>query len=138
IMSDPPPLHSSVPPRAARAEIVRGSARPVLMQEIVTLPSRSRPPSAPPQGIRPPSAPPVSSTGRASEEELVRPLASLSAIPTPTGERPSNLDHRGGFLLTFIDGSTSFDDVVDASGLPRGDALSILAELLANGAIMVR
>lgn len=45
------------------------------------------------------------------------------------------LDHRGGFLLTFIDGRSTVEDIIDGSGLPVADATAILQELLARGAI---
>ena len=48
------------------------------------------------------------------------------------------LDHRAGFVLTFVDGMSSVDDILDASGLPRVEALHILADLLTKGVIVMR
>jgi DNA-binding IclR family transcriptional regulator len=52
-----------------------------------------------------------------------------TAVPRPTGIRSATLDHRGAFLLTFIDGATSIEDIIDASGLPKAEVLRILDEL---------
>jgi hypothetical protein len=46
------------------------------------------------------------------------------------------LDHRAGFLLSLVDGSTSVEEIVDLSGMPRHEALRLLAELLDNGAVV--
>ncbi len=45
------------------------------------------------------------------------------------------LDHRAGFLFSRIDGTTTIDELVDLSGMPRHEALKMLQELLASGAI---
>jgi hypothetical protein len=41
-----------------------------------------------------------------------------------------NLNHRAGFILSQIDGSVTFEDLVALSGMPRLDTLKILAELI--------
>ncbi len=46
------------------------------------------------------------------------------------------LDHRAGFLLSLVDGTTTVEEVVDLSGMPRHEALRLLAELLDGGAIV--
>lgn len=45
------------------------------------------------------------------------------------------LDHRAGFLLSLVDGTTTVDEIVDLSGMPRHEALRLLAELRDGGAI---
>ncbi len=45
------------------------------------------------------------------------------------------LDHRAGFLLSLVDGTTTVEEVVDLSGMPRHEALRLLAELLDGGAV---
>ena len=55
-----------------------------------------------------------------------------------SGAAKSGLDHRAGFLLTFVDGMSTVEDILDASGLPRGDALHVLADLLTKGVIAMR
>jgi len=46
------------------------------------------------------------------------------------------LDHRAGFLLSLVDGTTTVEEVVDLSGMPRHEALRLLAELLDGGAVV--
>jgi hypothetical protein len=41
-----------------------------------------------------------------------------------------NLNHRAGFILSQIDGSVSYDDLIALSGMSRLDTLKILAELI--------
>jgi hypothetical protein len=47
------------------------------------------------------------------------------------------LDHRAGFLLSFIDGAMSVDEVLDVSSMPELDALRIMFELQEQGAIVI-
>ncbi len=49
-----------------------------------------------------------------------------------------NLDHRAAFVLRFLDGMSTVDDILDASGLPRVDALRILDLLLQSRVIAMR
>lgn len=51
------------------------------------------------------------------------------AIP-PDQIRWLSLDHRAGFLLSLIDGSSSIEEILDISGMTRLDALRILYNLL--------
>lgn len=46
-----------------------------------------------------------------------------------------NLDPTTGFVLSRIDGSLSFEDILDISGLPRFETCRILNQLLADGII---
>jgi len=41
-----------------------------------------------------------------------------------------NLNHRAGFILSQIDGTVTFEDLVALSGMPRLDTVRILSELL--------
>lgn len=45
------------------------------------------------------------------------------------------LDHRAGYLLSCVDGSTTIEELVDLSGMPKHEALRLLAELLEGGAV---
>jgi hypothetical protein len=45
------------------------------------------------------------------------------------------LDHRAGFLLSLVDGTTTVEEIVDMSGMPKHEALRLLAELLDGGAV---
>ncbi len=44
-------------------------------------------------------------------------------------------DHRGGFLISLIDGVATVDDVLDISGMPQLEALRLLFELQQEGVI---
>ena len=46
-----------------------------------------------------------------------------------------NLDHRAGFILSQIDGSVSYEDIISLSGMPRLDTVRILSELLGDRVI---
>jgi hypothetical protein len=48
-----------------------------------------------------------------------------------------NLDHRAGFLLSLVDGHSTFEEVLDVSGMPPVDALRLLLELLQQNVIKV-
>ncbi len=48
-----------------------------------------------------------------------------------------SLDHRAGFLLSLVDGRSSFEEVLDMSGMPPIDALRLLLELLQQNVIKV-
>jgi hypothetical protein len=48
-----------------------------------------------------------------------------------------NLDHRAGFLLSLVDGHSSFEEVLDVSGMPPVEALRLLMELLQQNVIKV-
>ena len=45
------------------------------------------------------------------------------------------LDHRAGFLLSLVDGTTTVEEIVDMSGMAKHEALRLLAELLDGGAV---
>ena len=45
------------------------------------------------------------------------------------------LDHRAGFLLSVVDGTTTVEEIVDVSSMPRHEALRLLAELLEASAV---
>ena len=51
--------------------------------------------------------------------------------------RVLSLDHRAGFLLSFIDGSMSIEEVLDGSSMPELDALRIMFELRMEGVIEI-
>jgi hypothetical protein len=46
-----------------------------------------------------------------------------------------SLDHRAGFLLSLIDGSSSVEELLDISGMPRFEALRTLCDLLEQNVI---
>jgi hypothetical protein len=49
--------------------------------------------------------------------------------------RDLSFDHRGGFLISLIDGVATVDDVLDISGMPQLEALRLLYELKQEGVI---
>ncbi|MBI5496446.1 MAG: hypothetical protein HY904_15595 [Deltaproteobacteria bacterium] len=46
-----------------------------------------------------------------------------------------NLHHKAGFLLSRVDGMSSFDDILSLSAMPRLETVRILAQLLSAGVI---
>lgn len=56
-------------------------------------------------------------------------------VMKPDELRWLSLDHRAGFLLSMVDGHSTFDEVLDVSGMPRLDAMRILCELLEKNVI---
>jgi hypothetical protein len=66
-------------------------------------------------------------------------LGGRRAVPrvvmTPDEVRGAALDHRSGFLLSFIDGSMTIEEVLDVSSMPELDALRIMFELRMQGII---
>jgi len=60
-------------------------------------------------------------------------IGSLDRIPTVlvprTQMRWLSIDHRAGFILSLIDGTSTIEMVLDVAGMPRLDSLRILHEL---------
>jgi hypothetical protein len=49
-----------------------------------------------------------------------------------------NMHHRAGFILSQVDGTLSYEDILDVSGMDRFDTIRILAELVQNGIVGVK
>jgi hypothetical protein len=116
-------MRASIAPRAEEVGS-RYSSRPGAVTEEVFV-------------VRPSAGPPPPATGRRS---LPPPAPQKAAptglnIPRMKGAVPPTLDHRGAFILRFVDGMMSIEDIVDVSGLPRDDVFAILRDLLASGTI---
>lgn len=66
-------------------------------------------------------------------------LGTLSAVPVlavPAGEiRWLGLDHRGGFLLSRIDGAHTIEELCDVAGMEKLEVLKTLVELRDVGAV---
>lgn len=66
-------------------------------------------------------------------------LGSLGRIPRVKLRQQEivwqSLDHREGFILSQVDGRTSFEEIVDISGMPEIEATRILARLVDHGVI---
>lgn len=69
-------------------------------------------------------------------------LGGLDGVPVVKTARDAlaalDLDHRAGFLLSHVDGASSFETILDVSGMPELDALRILAELVRRGVLGLR
>jgi hypothetical protein len=50
----------------------------------------------------------------------------------------ARLDHRGGYLLSLLDGTMNIETVLDVSCLPRDETLALLEELVRLGIVTVR
>lgn len=46
-----------------------------------------------------------------------------------------NMHHKAGFLLSQVDGSLTYEDLLEVSGMPRFDTMRILHELVTQGII---
>jgi hypothetical protein len=81
----------------------------------------------------------VETCREALSEKYLGSLGGRRAVPkvsmTPEEVRWLSLDHRSGFLLSFVDGCTCVDEVLDVSSMPELDALRILFELRMQGVI---
>lgn len=60
-------------------------------------------------------------------------IPSIVTLPKKTGNRA--IDSRTGFLLSLIDGASTFEAILDVCGMPRLDALRILDDLVQRGSI---
>ncbi|MBP9111381.1 MAG: hypothetical protein KBF88_01175 [Polyangiaceae bacterium] len=69
-------------------------------------------------------------------------LGSLEAVPKMIVKRDQlrwlSLDHRAGFIVSLIDGSSSFETILDMANIPRLDCLRILAQLSEEQVISTR
>ena len=92
-----------------------------------TPPPPSRPASAPPSS--PASVAPASGLTLTQRQSIPRLLVS----PTEMAKLP--IDHRGGFLLTHIDGMHTLEEILDICAMPAAEALEILRNLEAHRVI---
>ena len=69
-------------------------------------------------------------------------IGDLVGVPALTMDETElrwlGLDHRSASLLSRIDGTASVEAVLDASGMPRLEAMKTLVDLLDRGAIGIR
>jgi hypothetical protein len=67
------------------------------------------------------------------------PLDRVPMVIVPRGQmRWLSMDHRAGFVLSLIDGSSSVDMILDMCGMPKLDALRILHELVQQKVVSFR
>jgi hypothetical protein len=64
----------------------------------------------------------------ASVPRLAVTLTELMAMP---------LDHRAGFIASFVDGTFTIEMILDACAMPRLEAVTLLGELAARGVIVI-
>jgi hypothetical protein len=67
------------------------------------------------------------------------PLDRVPMVIVPRAQmRWLSMDHRAGFVLSLIDGSSSIEMILDMSGMPKLDALRILHELVQQKIVSFR
>jgi hypothetical protein len=74
----------------------------------------------------------------ALEEVYLSKLGPLHRVPLPSTTANLtrlDIDHRAGFLLSLMDGSTPVEAVLDLCAMPRQVAMKILVELIEGGAV---
>jgi hypothetical protein len=66
------------------------------------------------------------------------PLDRVAKVAIPVDQiRWLSLDHRAGFLLSLVDGTSRIEEILDISGMPHLDALRILLTLLEQRVIVI-
>lgn len=69
-------------------------------------------------------------------------LGRLNRIPSVILERAQlrwlSIDHRAGFVLSLIDGSSTLEMILDVCGMPRLDAMRILHELVRQNIVVLK
>jgi hypothetical protein len=92
---------------------------------------------APPPGVDDLIDPSLALFERAFRAFMGNPHACpIRAIPTETIS-DHGLDQRAAFLMSRMDGMTSMADLIDSSGMPRFDAVRVMASLRRAKAIDV-
>jgi HD-GYP domain-containing protein (c-di-GMP phosphodiesterase class II) len=108
-------------------------------------PPRSLPPAAPKPLHRASTTrlPVVAEPKRATPAATAAPadvvgekIPVLLVTPSELAKLP--LDHRAGFVLSMLDGQTTIEGLVDASGMPTEEVLAIVEHLLAMSVIKLR
>jgi hypothetical protein len=105
---EPPGASSEAPPAAATA--------PLDEIPIDVVPAYSTPPAA---GL--------SLSQRQSVPRLVKTPAEIATLP---------IDHRAGFLLGFVDGMQTLEEILDVCAMPGPEALQLIEQLTSLGVIV--
>ena len=112
-------------------DIVLEAARKASMARTAPPPAMPSPPAASPPVVPPPPAP----------EDPAAVIGSLDSVPrhamAPEELPKLGLDHHAGFMLALVDGVLSFETIIDVCGMPRAEALRVLAQLVKRGIISV-
>ena len=67
-----------------------------------------------------------------------RSIACRRCIVQRTQLRWLSIDHRAGFVLSLIDGSSTLEMILDVCGMPRLDAMRILHELVQQKVVALK
>jgi hypothetical protein len=85
--------------------------------------------------------PPEPAADEEDAELILARLGGGDAVPTlvvgQAGLHTALLDHREGFLVSFIDGTCPVDSLLYATGLPRAEVLRILDRLVRAGVVRI-
>jgi len=69
----------------------------------------------------------------------IGPLDKVPVVMVPRAQlRWLTIDHRAGFVLSHIDGTSNLEQILDVSGMPPLDSLRILYELVQQRIITFR
>ena len=75
----------------------------------------------------------------AAEEVWARTTTGVLVVTMPIDElKLLPLDHRAGYLLSWMDGSIDLETLVEVSALPREEALRIVRDLIDAGVVICR
>lgn len=84
----------------------------------------------------------ASAAAVSSAKSLTMPPIDLNKAPkillAPELISWQELDHRAGYFLSQVDGTTSYEDLIEISGMPKAEAIAILTKLLEKGIIGTR
>jgi hypothetical protein len=119
-----PPAPASGPSIAPPRSLPPAAPRPLQRASTTRLPVVAAPKPAAPSTL----VGPADVVGEKIPVLLVSP-GELAKLP---------LDHRAGFVLSLLDGQTTVEGIVDASGMPTEEVLGIVAHLLEMSAIALR
>lgn len=81
------------------------------------------------------STPPGSSNGKGTSSHAPLQTGGIRVLMSEEQIRALPLDHRAGFLLSMVGLVHTVDELLDISGMSRGDAMRLLIELVDLGAI---
>jgi hypothetical protein len=75
------------------------------------------------------------SSGIALKREMLAKVPRLAVSTADLMAMP--LDHRAGFIASFVDGTFTIEMILDACAMRPEEALSVLGDLVARGVIVV-
>ncbi len=133
-----PPAEPMAQPKPARSPRVPTPMAPFSPQPLPP-PRRASAPA-----MKAPTVPPVAAIAatedaREIERKYVARIGALDRVPSLVPEKLASvaLDHKTGFVLTRVDGTSTIAQIVDSSGLPRVEVLKVLDDLFARGALKI-